>query len=86
LAAKIHEDGAWVVASFVSPFRAQREEFKEHGNVVEIYVHTNSERGREQYFVKDYEPPLENFVDIDTTSANVADCIEKILRAKLPQP
>lgn len=82
LTAKIHGDGIFVVASFVSPFRALREEFKKQNEVVEIYVHTTKQRGREKHFVKDYEPPLENFVDVDTTNAGVKECIRKILAAK----
>lgn len=79
LATKVHSDDVWVVAAFVSPFRQLREEFKKRGDVVEIYVHTTATRGRENYFVKDYEPPRENFVDVDTTKASVEDCIKKIL-------
>jgi len=79
LAAKIHEDGAWVVAAFVSPFRALREEFKKRPDVVEIYVHTNEQRGRESFFVEAYESPLEKFIDIDTTDATVDECIRRIL-------
>lgn len=81
LAAKIHDDGVWVVASFVSPFRALREEFKKRGQVVEIFVHTTKPRGREKFFAANYEPPLEDFVDIDTTSADVDECVKKILAA-----
>lgn len=84
LAKKIHDDGVWVVASFVSPFRAQREEFKRNSAVTEIYVHTTAIRGREHYFADDYQPPLENFVDLDTTTINVAACIEAIVGAKPP--
>jgi adenylylsulfate kinase-like enzyme len=81
LAAKIHDDGVWVVASFVSPFRALREEFKKRGQVVEVFVHTTKPRGRENFFAANYEPPLENFVDLDTTSASVEECVKKILAA-----
>lgn len=83
LAAKLHEDGAWVVAAFVSPFRVLREEFKQRPEVLEIYVHTSEKRGREKYFAEGYEPPLENFVDIDTTSAAVGECVQHILAAKV---
>ena len=86
LAAKIHEDGAWVVAAFVSPFRVLREEFKQRAAVLEIYVHTTQKRGRENYFAEAYEPPLENFLDMDTTSASVDACVEKILRPEPPRP
>ena len=81
LAAKVHSEDVWVVAAFVSPFRQLREEFKDRGDVIEVYVHTTAVRGRENYFVKDYEPPREKFIDIDTTSASVDECIRKILAA-----
>jgi adenylylsulfate kinase-like enzyme len=83
LAARLHDDGVWVVAAFVSPFRALREEFKKCRQVVEIFVHTTKPRGRENFFAANYEPPLEDFVDIDTTSADVDACVEKILAAKI---
>ena len=83
LAAKIHEDGAWVVAAFVSPFRVLREEFKQRPEVLEIYVHTSERRGREKFFAEAYEPPLENFLDIDTTRAGVDECVQRILGASM---
>ncbi len=82
LALKLAGNGIAVVASFVSPYRQLREEFKRNDGVVEVYVHTSAIRGREGYFVKAYEPPLENFVDVDTTAVSVADCIGKILKAR----
>ena len=84
LAAKIHEDGVWVVASFVSPYRDLREEFKKRPEVREIYVHTSERRGREKFFVEGYEPPLEYFIDIDTTSVGVDECVQHILDVKVP--
>jgi adenylylsulfate kinase len=81
LAAKLEAEGISVIASFVSPYRAMREEFKQKHRVIEIYVHTTTTRGREKYHVKNYEPPLSNFVDVDTTETAVEGCIDKILAA-----
>ena len=36
-------------------------------SMVELYVYTTEERGREQFHVADYEAPTENYVDVDTT-------------------
>ena len=74
---------AWVVAAFVSPFRLLREEFKRRPEVLEIYVHTSERRGREKNFADGYEPPLENFLDIDTTGVAVEDCVQRILAAEV---
>jgi adenylylsulfate kinase-like enzyme len=70
------------VAAFVSPFRALREEFKQRAEVLEVYVHTTEKRGREKFFAEAYEPPQENFLDIDTTGVSVDECLRRILGAK----
>jgi len=81
LAAKVRSEEIVVVASFVSPYRGIREEFKRKYQVLEIYVHTTDVRGKEAYFVANFEPPQQNFLDIDTTNVSVESCIEKILQA-----
>ena len=47
--------------------------------IIEVYVHTMEKRGREDFFVKNYEPPLENFINCDTTNVPVSLCSELIL-------
>jgi adenylylsulfate kinase len=66
----LHHKGYTVIVSLVSPFRDQREEFKTEmsDNIIEIYVHTTEIRGRENFHVN-YEEPLENFIDCDTTNS-----------------
>jgi len=84
LAAKLQSEGIVVVASFVSPYRSIREQFKRTDQVLEIYMHTTDVRGKEAYFVANFEPPQQDFVDIDTTNASVEICLQKILRARPP--
>lgn len=72
-----------VVVSLVSPFREQRERFKENPNFVEIYLHTSDIRGRESFHVKDYEPPMENFIDIDTTNKLEIDSVNELFEKLL---
>ena len=78
IAMYLDNKGQNVVVSIVAPYRWLREEFKSRHNVNEIYLHTTEIRGREHYFAEDYEEPTENFLDLDTTSISVDDCIEKI--------
>ena len=47
--------------------------------LVEIYVHTSEERGREQYHVNGYQPPINNFIDIDTTHDEPEESYRKII-------
>ncbi|PYL01676.1 MAG: hypothetical protein DME19_00730 [Verrucomicrobia bacterium] len=49
--------------------------------MLEIYVHTEEVRGKEAYFVADYEPPRHNFLDMDTTRVSVEACVKKVLQA-----
>jgi len=81
MACFLHNKGFNIVVSLVSPYRDQREELKQSlgDKLVEMYVHTTEIRGREHYHVDDYEPPLENYIDIDTTNQSVLQCISKIM-------
>ena len=77
----LENQGKDSVVSLVSPYRDQREDFKKMlgDNLVEIYVHTEEKRGREEFHVENYERPLENFIDIDTTIDDPEDSINKIM-------
>tara|TARA_Y100000768_G_scaffold254070_1_gene193053 strand:- start:402 stop:866 length:465 start_codon:yes stop_codon:yes gene_type:complete len=67
------------IISLVSPYLDLREEFKSKYNILEVYVHTSEIRGREDYFVEDYEPPRDNFIDIDTTNKTKEESLDEIL-------
>ena len=70
-----------VVVSLVSPYREMREEFKKScgDSIVEIYVHTNRKRQREQFKVEGYEAPETEFFDMDTTSDNPVQSFTKLV-------
>ncbi len=77
----LHNKGNDVIVSLVSPYRDQREEFnsKLGNDIIEIYVHTENLRGREDFHVKNYEEPLENFLDMDTSDVIIETCVNQIL-------
>ena len=78
------------VISMVSPFRWLREGLKGIGKgihykkeqplfkVLEVYCHTTEKRGKEKYFVDEYEPPLTNFLDMNTDKP-IKECLDEIL-------
>ena len=72
--------GHSVVVSVVAPYKWLRDEFKSRHKVNEIYLHTTEIRGREHYFVEDYDPPSDDFLDLDTTNISVDECIDKIVK------
>jgi len=69
-----------VVVSLVSPYKDQRDEFKDSNDVIEVYVHTTEERGREGFHVSNYEPPTERFIDIDTTNTNETESYYELIK------
>ena len=77
----LHNKGKHLFVSLVSPYKDQRDKFKLKmgNNLIEVYVHTTEIRGRESFFVEDYEPPAENYIDIDTTNVSINDSANMIL-------
>jgi adenylylsulfate kinase len=77
----LHNKGKHLFVSLVSPYKDQRDKFKLKmgDNLIEVYVHTTEIRGRESFFVQDYEPPTENYIDIDTTNVSIKDSANIIL-------
>ena len=89
LAHFLHNKGNNVVVSLVSPYKDQREEFKNKlgESLKEFYVHTTEIRGRENFHVENYQQPTENYLDLDTTNISVEECLQKIRSyAELPSP
>jgi adenylylsulfate kinase len=80
IAQYLHNKGKYVYVSLVSPYKNQRDKFKEKmgDNLLEIYVHTSELRGREKFFAEDYLPPTENYIDMDTTFKSIEECAKII--------
>lgn len=78
----LHNQGQDVIVSLVSPYIDQREEFKGVMGkyITEIYVHTTENRERDHFHVLGYQPPTNNYIDIDTTYDTPKESIEKIIK------
>jgi adenylylsulfate kinase-like enzyme len=72
--------GEDVLVSLVSPYKDQRDAFKElmSDDVHEFYVHTENIRGREDFFVSDYSKPDGDYSDINTTDVSIEETIEMV--------
>ena len=81
IAQYLQSKGQTVVVSLVAPYRGLREDFKARAEVTEVFVHTSEIRGREDKHAKDYEAPINNFIDVDTTSKDVESCLHEVLEA-----
>lgn len=67
----MNEKGYTVIVSLVSPYKDQRETFKKENNVIEILVKTDEIRGREGFHVKEYDPPTDDYIELDTTNKRI---------------
>ena len=67
--------------SLVAPYREVRDNFKEKmkGDLVEIYVHTTEQRERDHYHSDEYQQPLFDFIDCDTTGVEPTKSLDYIL-------
>ena len=77
----LHNQDKDVIVSLVSPYIDQREDFKKllGENITEIYVHTTEPRERDHFKAIAYTPPVENFIDIDTTDDEPKESLLKII-------
>ena len=68
------------IVSIVAPYRFLRDELKDEFPFLEVYLHTTEIRGREDYFAKDYEKPIDsNYLDIDTGKLTIKESLDEIL-------
>ncbi len=67
-----------VIVSLVSPYLNMRESFKTDigDNLKEIYVYTEDIRGREHFHSNEYEKPIENYIEVDTSGKTVEESFE----------
>jgi adenylylsulfate kinase-like enzyme len=68
------------IISLVSPYRDLREWLKEQTEVFEFYIYTSDIRGREKFFVENYEIPIDNYTSIDTTNKEPSDVVENQIK------
>ena len=68
------------VVSIVAPYKFLRDELKDEFPFLEIYLHTQEIRGRENFFAKDYEIPTDpKHLAIDTGKLTIKESLNEIL-------
>lgn len=86
IAGFLHGKHWLVTVALVSPYRDQREDFKTRFPVLEVFLHTDEIRGKEDYFVNEYQPPLTDFISIDTGKVNIEEAKSLIHRTLATTP
>ena len=67
------------IVCLVSPFRTLREATKAKYDTLELYMVCNKIRGREKFHVDYYEPPLEKYIQLDTTIKSKNETFQELL-------
>jgi len=67
IAKYLDNNGNDVVISMVAPYLNIREQLKSECKVQEIYCNTKKIRGKENFFALDYQPPIEFYINLDTS-------------------
>jgi len=67
------------IICLVAPYKDLRDSLKEDRDVCEVYLYTDQERGREHFFASDYQPPVKDFIKIDTGKLNIEESVDEIL-------
>ena len=68
------------IVSIVAPYRFLRDELKSEFPFIEVYLHTKEIRGREKFFAKDYEKPIDKHsLSIDTGKLTIKESLDEIL-------
>ena len=75
----LQSKGYLVIASLVSPYKDMRENLKKERETLEIFLYTDEKRGKENFFVDNYEIPSENYLKLNTGTLNIEECVDEIL-------
>lgn len=79
MALYLERKGYDCLLSFVTPFDTLRNYLSENGREVrQVYLTYNSDRGRNDYFATEFEPPSRGYLHLDTSELSINECLIKI--------
>ena len=68
------------IISIVAPYKFLRDELKNEFPFLEVYLHTQDIRGREDFFAEDYEIPIDpKHLALDTGKLTIKESIDEVL-------
>ena len=79
MALYLEKEGYTPFLSFVTPYEELRQYLRDSSiNLAEIYLTYNGDRGRNDFFAKEFETPSGEYLHLDTSELSISDCITKI--------
>jgi len=82
MALYLEREGYMPILSFVTPYEEYRKYLSDNSNkLMEIYLfyNENIDRGRNDFFAKDFEAPKRNFLSLNTSLFSVEQCVNEII-------
>lgn len=82
MAIYLEREGYMPILSFVTPYEEYRKYLSDNSNkLIEIYLfyNENVDRGRNDFFAKDFETPARNFLSLNTSLLSVDQCVHEII-------
>jgi adenylylsulfate kinase-like enzyme len=82
MAIYLERAGYMSILSFVTPYEEYRKYLAENSNkLIEIYLfyNENVDRGRNDFFAKDFQKPKTNFLSLNTSIYSVEQCVNEII-------
>jgi adenylylsulfate kinase-like enzyme len=82
MAIYLERAGYMPILSFVTPYEEYRKYLAENSNkLIEIYLFYNEsvDRGRNDFFAKDFEKPSKDFLALNTSLFSVEQCVNEII-------
>jgi len=79
MALYLEKEGYTPFLSFVTPYEELREYLRDNAiNLAEIYLTYSEDRGRNDFFVKEFDTPSGEYLHLDTSKLSISDCITQI--------
>lgn len=79
MAKYVHFSGFIPVVSFVTPYEELRQYLAADTKLMQVYLEYDTERGRSNYFAKDFEYPKGEYLKLNTSQNSIYDCTMKVI-------
>jgi adenylylsulfate kinase-like enzyme len=80
MALYLEREGFPVILSFVTPYAELRDHLRSRAlSYSEVWLTYEGDRGRNSYFVSDFEAPGEEVLRLDTSALSLQECIDRLL-------
>jgi adenylylsulfate kinase-like enzyme len=80
MAIYLEKEGYIPILSFVAPYRLLRSYLEVKSNsLLKVFLEYSEDRGRDKYFVSDFDIPNDSCLKINTSILDVNSCVEKIV-------